>query len=81
MTSRSEFPELPRRQRTEQPPPETSVGGGMEYFKEILNLLRSGTMSSYIRKFRELMRRVKQQPDPMTKLLTFGLGLVEVFED
>ena len=59
----------------------TFVGGGMEDFKEIINLLISGTISSYIRKFRELMRRVKQQTDPMTKLLTFGLGLVEVFYD
>jgi hypothetical protein len=72
---------LPRRQRAEQPPPETSVGGGLEDFKEILNLFRSGTISSYIRKFKELMRRVKQQSDPMSKLLTFGLGLVEVFDD
>ena len=55
-----EFPELPRRQQEEQPCQETT-GGGLEDFREILNLLRSRTISSNVWKFRELLRRFKQQ--------------------
>jgi hypothetical protein len=79
--SKVEFPELPRRQKVQQSAPELSVGGGMEDFREILDLFRSGTISSYIGKFKGLMQRVKAQPDSMSKMLTFGLGLVEIFDD
>ena len=53
----------------------------MDDFREILNLFKSGTISSYIKKFKGLMQRVKAQPDSMSKMLTFGLGLVEIFDD
>ena len=79
--SRVEFPELPRRQQAQQPAPEPSAGGGMEDFGEILDLFRSVTVSPYIRKFKGLMQRVKAQPDTISKMLTFGLGLVEIFDD
>ena len=69
-----EFPELPRRQQEQQSAPEPSVGGSMDDFREILDLFRSGTNSSYIRKFKGLMQRVKAQPDSMSKMFTFGLG-------
>ena len=78
---RVEFPELPRRQQMQQSAPEPSVGGGMEDFREIIDLFRSGIVSSYIRRFKGLMQRVKAQPDPMSKMLTFGLGIVEIFDD
>ena len=80
MASKIEFPELPRRQREQQPTPEL-VGGGMDDIREILNLFRSGTISSYLPKFKDLMQRVKAQPDSVSKTLTFGLGIVEIFND
>ena len=68
------------RQRVQQPALEPSAGG-MEDFREILDLFRSGTVSTYLRKFKELMQRVKAQPGSMSKILAFGLGLVEIFDD
>ena len=65
----------------QQAAPEPSGGGLMDDFREILNLFKSGTISSYIKKFKGLMQRVKAQPDSMSKMLTFGLGLVEIFDD
>ena len=53
----------------------------MEDFREILDLFRSEYVSSYIRKFKGLMQRFKALSDSMSKMLTFGLGLVEVFDD
>ena len=81
IASNIEFPELPRRQHVQQAAPEPSGGGLMDDFREILNLFKSGTISSYIKKFKGLMQRVKAQPDSMSKMLTFGLGLVEIFDD
>ena len=52
----------------------------MEDFIEILDLFRSGTVGSYIRNFKGLMQGVKAQPDSVSQMLTFGLGLVEVFD-
>ena len=77
---RVESPKLPHRQRVQQPAPEPSAGG-MEDFREILYLFRSVTVNSHILKFKELLQRVKAQPDSMSKMLTVGLGLVEIFDD
>ena len=49
--------------------------------REILVLFRSGVISSVLRKFKELMKGVTALTDSLSKLLTFGLGLVEVFDD
>ena len=81
VASNREFPELPRRQRVEQPTP-TPAGGSdsVSDFKEILNLFTSGTIRSYLDKFKNLVGRVKQQPDSMSKMMTFCFGLCEIFD-
>ena len=53
----------------------------MDDFREILNIFRSGTICSYLRKFKDLMQMFKEQPVFMSKILTFGLGIVEIFDD
>jgi Arginine methyltransferase-interacting protein, contains RING Zn-finger len=80
VSSNVEFPALPRRQRVELPTPTPQAADGMGDLKEIISLFTSGTIRSYLTKFKTLIGQVKQQPDPMSKMMTFCFGLVELFD-
>jgi hypothetical protein len=49
--------------------------------KEIMDWIRSGTLSKYLNKFKTLMTDVKRQPDKITKLLTLGLGIMDLLNE
>ena len=53
----------------------------MEDIREVINLFKSGTISFYIRRFKELIGNVKRQPDSFMKVTTFCLRVMEIFED
>jgi len=80
VSSTKEFPALPRKQRVERPPPTPPPGDGMGDLKEIIALFTSGTVRTYITKFKSLIGNVRQQPDSMSKMLTFCFGLMELFD-
>jgi hypothetical protein len=46
--------------------------------KDIMDWIRSGTLSKYLSKFKTLMAEVKRQPDKATKLFTLGFGLMDL---
>ena len=81
LTSRTELPELPRRQRAEPNPPMPTISNGMEDIREVINLFKSGTISSYIIRFKELIGNAERQPDSFMKVTTFCLGVMEIFDD
>jgi hypothetical protein len=81
VASNKEFSELPRRERVEQPTPAPAgVSDSVSDFNEILNLFTSGTIRSYLDKFKNLIGRVKQQPGSISKVMTFCFGLCEIFD-
>jgi len=52
------------------------------YFpRQIMQLFTSGTLISYINKFKSVVREVGRQPDTPTKLITFVLGVCDMFKD
>jgi len=78
MKSAREFPSLPKRAVVE-PQPNTSQD--MDGLREIMQLFTSGTLISYINKFKSVVREVGRQPDTPTKLITFVLGVCDMFKD
>ena len=56
------------------------VMNGSGEFREIFHLFKSGVISSYVRKFKTLIGNIRQQPDAMSKVMTFVVGIVEVFK-
>ena len=49
--------------------------------KEILHLLTSGTIKTYLTKFKGLMVSVKAQTDPISRMMAFFEGLMNIFQD
>ena len=83
INSTTEFPSLPSR-----PEPPQAAGATTPVFdsdasglKEILHLLTSGTIKTYLTKFKGLMASVKAQADPISRMMAFFEGLVNIFQD
>ena len=74
MASAQEFTERPRGERVQQKAPTPQLADGVDD-------LRTGTIGSYINTFKTLVGNVRQQPDSISKLMTFCLGLLELFQD
>jgi len=79
---RREFPSLPSRPIPQsvaalQVPSDSDSSGLME----IIQLLRSGKVKTYLAKFKLLMASVKSETDTLSKMTTFFVGLMDLFED
>ena len=83
INSNTEFPSLPSRPQRPQTnstttPTANSDASGL---KEIIQLLTSGKLKTYITKFKGLMASVNQETDTLSKMTTFFVGLMDIFED
>ena len=82
LNSRRDFPSLPSRPIPQpvaapQVPSDSDSSGLME----IIQLLRSGKIKTYLAKLKLLMASVKSETDTLSKMTTFFVGLMDLFED
>jgi len=47
----------------------------------LIQMVTSGSLTKYIKKFKALMTEVMRQPDKAGKLLTLGLGIAALLDD
>jgi len=83
INSTAEFPSLPNRPEPPQAASTTTpvVDSDASGLKEILHLLTSGTIKTYLTKFKGLMASVKAQADPISRMMAFFEGLMNIFQD
>ena len=83
INSTAEFPSLPNRPEPPQAASTTTPVGDSDAsgLKEILHLLTSGTIKTYLTKFKGLMASVKAQADPISRMMAFFEGLMNIFQD
>ena len=81
INSRKEFPSLPRTSAVPPPiTPAVSVPESTGDLKDILQMVTSGSLTKYIRKFKALMTEVMKQKDKASKLFTLGIGILELLD-
>jgi len=83
INSTTEFPSLPSRPEPPQAASATTpvFDSDASGLKEILHLLTSGTIKTYLTKFKGLMVSVKAQTDPISRMMAFFEGLMNIFQD
>ena len=62
----------------ETPAASTSESAGD--LKELIQMVTSGSLTKYIKKFKALMEEVMKQLDKTSRLLTLGLGIIELID-
>ena len=81
ISSRRELPSLPQRPSVVQESPSAPISESAGDPKDLIQMVTSGSLTKYIKKFKALMTEVMRQPDKAGKLLTLGLGIAALLDD
>ena len=80
INSVKEFPPLPGRPQAQTAAnvPPASTTETMGDLKDVIQWITTGSLSKYLKKFKVLMANVMSQNDKASKLLTLGLGIMDL---